>query len=359
MSDIIIRVTPTSSTVNKIVVATGVEGKSAYEVAVENGYEGTEAQWIASLSASSAVAEYANLAAFPETGASGIIYVAKDTDLLYRWDTVTEDYVGVGGSGGGGAVDSVNGHTGVVVLTYSDVGAEPAKGTDDNYVTDAEKVVIGNTSGTNTGDEDATSIKSKLGISTLSGSNTGDEDATSIKSKLGISTLSGSNTGDQDLSGYQLKSADIDMAENTSIALDPVLSADGKYTGITRTGTAGAALAFGDLVHLSAADSRWELTDANSASGAVGDCRGAVGICVLAAAGDGSATKVLLSGVIRADAKFPTLTVNGPVFISETAGLITNTAPTTTDAVVKVVGFGLTADEMYFNPSSDWIVVQP
>lgn len=335
MSDIIIRVTPTSATVNKILVAEGVEGKSAYEVAVLNGYSGTEAQWIASLSASSAVAEYANLAAFPVTGETGIIYVAKDTDLLYRWDTVTVEYVGVGGSGGGGAVDSVNGNTGVVVLTYSDVGAEPAKGVDDNYVTDAEKTVIGNTSGTNTGDEDATSIKSKLGIS----------------------TLSGSNTGDQDLSGYQLKSADIDMAENTSIALDPVLSADGKYTGITRTGTAGAALAFGDLVHLSAADSRWELTDANSASGAVGDCRGIVGICVLAAAGDGSATKVLLSGVVRADAKFPTLTVNAPVFISESAGLITNTAPTTTDAVVKVVGFGLTADEMYFNPSSDWLTV--
>ena len=32
------------------------------------------------------------------------------------------------------------------------IGAEPAKGSDDNYVTDAEKVVIGNTSGTNTGD---------------------------------------------------------------------------------------------------------------------------------------------------------------------------------------------------------------
>jgi hypothetical protein len=30
---------------------------------------------------------------------------------------------------------------------------EPAKGADDNYVTDAEKVVIGNTSGTNTGDQ--------------------------------------------------------------------------------------------------------------------------------------------------------------------------------------------------------------
>lgn len=44
------------------------------------------------------------------------------------------------------------------VRTYaqvlSDIGAAPALGADDNYVTDAEKTVIGNTSGSNTGDQD-------------------------------------------------------------------------------------------------------------------------------------------------------------------------------------------------------------
>ena len=38
---------------------------------------------------------------------------------------------------------------------------------------------------------------------TFSGSNTGDETAATIKTKLGISVLTGSNTGDQDLSGKQ------------------------------------------------------------------------------------------------------------------------------------------------------------
>lgn len=38
-----------------------------------------------------------------------------------------------------GAVDSVNGQTGDVVLDYTDVGAEPTKGSDENYVTDIEK----------------------------------------------------------------------------------------------------------------------------------------------------------------------------------------------------------------------------
>ena len=40
-----------------------------------------------------------------------------------------------------------------------------------------------------------------------SGTNTGDETAATIKSKLGIVTLSGSNTGDQDLSGYATTAA--------------------------------------------------------------------------------------------------------------------------------------------------------
>lgn len=53
------------------------------------------------------------------------------------------------GSGSGGAVDSVNGQTGVVVLDTSDISAT----TDKNYVTDAQLTVLGNTSGTNTGDQ--------------------------------------------------------------------------------------------------------------------------------------------------------------------------------------------------------------
>ena len=54
--------------------------------------------------------------------------------------------------------------------------ADIAASTNKNYVTDAQQTVIGNTSGTNTGDETTATIKTKLGITTLSGSNTGDQD---------------------------------------------------------------------------------------------------------------------------------------------------------------------------------------
>lgn len=50
--------------------------------------------------------------------------------------------------GGGGAVDSVNGEVGVVVLTTGDI----AEDTNANYVSDAQLIVLSNTSGTNTGD---------------------------------------------------------------------------------------------------------------------------------------------------------------------------------------------------------------
>lgn len=150
-------------------------------------------------------------------------------------------------------------------------------------------------------------------------------------------------------------SGDITLGENTAVALDPELSADGKYTGITRTGTAGATLAFGDLVYLDPTDSKWELADANIAAGADGDPRGILGMCVLAA-NENAATNILLNGIIRADTAFPDLTINAPAYVSETAGDIVVTQPTTADVVIRVVGFALTANELYFNPSPDYIV---
>lgn len=146
----------------------------------------------------------------------------------------------------------------------------------------------------------------------------------------------------------------ITLAENTSIALDPAGSADGKFTGLTVTATAGYTQAFGDLVYIDPTDSRWEATDANSAAGADGDARGILGMVVVAGT-DGNPCTILLNGIIRADAKFPTFTVNNPIYVSETAGLVTQTQPTTTDVVIRVVGTALTADEMYFNPSPDYI----
>ncbi len=146
---------------------------------------------------------------------------------------------------------------------------------------------------------------------------------------------------------------DIIFGENAALRLDPALSADGKYCGITEVVTAGETIAFGDLVYLKASDSQWYKTDADasSTSGAV-----RIGIAVSTGADNGAMT-ILTYGKIRADAKFPTLTVAAPVYISGTAGLITNTAPSATDAVVRIIGYGNDGNELFFCPSNDFITM--
>lgn len=65
---------------------------------------------------------------------------------------------------GGGAVDSVNGNTGVVVLDQDDI----LDGTLAKQFLSADKTKLDNQSGTNTGDETTGSIQTKLGTATAS-----------------------------------------------------------------------------------------------------------------------------------------------------------------------------------------------
>ena len=68
--------------------------------------------------------------------------------------------------GGGGDLLAANNLSDVAnaATALSNLGGAPALGADDNYVTDAEKVVIGNTSGTNTGDQDLSSLATKANV---------------------------------------------------------------------------------------------------------------------------------------------------------------------------------------------------
>lgn len=69
---------------------------------------------------------------------------------------------------------------------------------DKRYITDAQQTIVGNTSGTNTGDETTATIKTKLSITTLSGSNTGDQtisDATISTTDITTNDVSTSKHG--------------------------------------------------------------------------------------------------------------------------------------------------------------------
>jgi hypothetical protein len=134
------------------------------------------------------------------------------------------------------------------------------------------------------------------------------------------------------------------------IKLDDTLSADEKWSGITIAGTLGATIVSGDLCYLNNDDGRWELADANLSDGYDKQ----LGIC-LAGGNDGSATTMLVFGKVRS-AAFPAFTTGSPLYMSETAGDITHTQPTTADACIRLIGFALSADDMLFNPSNDYII---
>jgi hypothetical protein len=148
-------------------------------------------------------------------------------------------------------------------------------------------------------------------------------------------------------------SGDITLGELTAIALDPDASADEKWSGITVTGTAGATLAVGDLCYLNSAW-KWVLTDANAAAtaGSV-----ALGLCILAAAADNSATRMLLMGTMKSAAFPASITGGAQLYVSTTAGDMTTTQPTGVDDVIRVVGWAILTEPntILFSPSSDFI----
>jgi hypothetical protein len=78
-------------------------------------------------------------------------------------------------------------------------GKQASMGADDNYVTDAEKVVIGNTSGTNSGDNAANTnsgLVHTAGAESITGAKTFDKDKILMKgTSTGVTTISTANTG--------------------------------------------------------------------------------------------------------------------------------------------------------------------
>ncbi len=151
-----------------------------------------------------------------------------------------------------------------------------------------------------------------------------------------------------------VEAAGLTFAENKGIILDATLSADEKWSGIVEAGTGGETLNFGDCVYHSQTDGEWMLAkaDVTATSGAV-----KLGINVtVAQVVNGGAMTVLLYGKVRSDADYA-FTVDAPVFVSAaTAGDLTSTKPTgTTNFVVRIVGYGNTADELFFCPDKTYI----
>ena len=73
----------------------GRDGKSAYEIAVEHGFIGTEEEWLDSLKAKSMVS-YATHYDFPNIGEDNVGYIATEENKIYRWDSTETKYYCIG-----------------------------------------------------------------------------------------------------------------------------------------------------------------------------------------------------------------------------------------------------------------------
>ncbi len=252
-------------------------------------------------------------------------------------------------------------HSGV----YSVVGHDhagvyaPVLGADDNYVTDAEKTAIG------TIDAKAPSTAPTFATSIIGSYLTASEilitDAdkkivsapvASYPSLVELAYVKGVTSAIQTQLGTMLlksggtMTGDIILGDNVRVDLT-LPTADTYCTGnMTDSFAAGYSSAVGDLVFMGSAG-KWLEVNAD----AVATCKGLIGIA-LEAKTDTQAMKVALPGsMVRLDAW--NWTVGATLYAGETLGAIQEAIPTGADAIIKVIGFAVSADVIFFMPSSD------
>jgi hypothetical protein len=161
------------------------------------------------------------------------------------------------------------------------------------------------------------------------------------------------HTDDTDLmtlaDGSLTLAGDLKLADGKHINLTTPLLAgsDHTATGTTAQMLAGAAITAFQLVCIHSTTQEVVPADASAAA-----TSRAIGIA-LADISDTATGTILLHGFVRDD-NF-NFTTGGVVFLSETTGALTQTAPTTSDAFVQAVGIALEPDVVFINPSVDVI----
>jgi hypothetical protein len=133
------------------------------------------------------------------------------------------------------------------------------------------------------------------------------------------------------------------------VSLTAAHGSDDTYTGTTIVGlNAGATIAQWEAVYLDSS-STWQLADANGSS-----TYPARGLAVAAYSNTNPAT-ILVHGTVRNDAW--NWTPGGTIYLSGTAGALTQTAPSASGDKIQQVGFALTADIAFFDMNSTYLTV--
>lgn len=132
--------------------------------------------------------------------------------------------------------------------------------------------------------------------------------------------------------------------------LNAVPGTDDTYEGSVIVGrNSASALTQWDAVYLTSS-STWAQADANGSG-----TYPARGLTIATHAGSGEAVSVVDDGVVRNDAW--AWTAGAPIYLSATAGGLTQTAPSTSGDKVQVIGYALSSDSMRVQPSSTYLTV--
>ena len=129
----------------------------------------------------------------------------------------------------------------------------------------------------------------------------------------------------------------------TNLSVPADHGATGNVTNAFQSGYTASQF---DLVFMGTGG-KWLEVDAD----AVATCKGLLGL-TLEAKNDTQAMLVALPGSFVRDDTW-NWTIGDTLYAGETLGAMQNTIPTGADAIVKVVGFAVSADVIFFNPSPD------
>ena len=133
---------------------------------------------------------------------------------------------------------------------------------------------------------------------------------------------------------------------HNSLEIDAAVGTD-LASGLTSFGTTTPAVTYSQALHVHT-DGTYVLADADDS-----DLVPCTALAIDTGAGSGK--EVLLQGYINNSSW--TWTVGGMIYLSTTAGGLTQTAPSAAGEIVQIVGYAVDTDIMYFNPQLGWVTV--
>ena len=150
----------------------------------------------------------------------------------------------------------------------------------------------------------------------------------------------------------------VTFSQNVALSGSALLDstpADGSVSGITGTFTAGEDLEDGECVYLKASDGKmWKAVSGAGGTGLITSEIMCVAMCASDVSADAAGT-FLLQGFIRANTNFPTYAIGETLYLpeAETSGknVPEGAKPDSDGDFIQVVGWAVTGDSIFFNPS--------